>query len=81
MLAGKNEEQTALHRTAETQMKQEADMTTQGKQAGNNLPPHAAQTETLQCGTSAEACGAPRIQREPVRAVWRPAAAVSMRER
>jgi hypothetical protein len=33
MRAGKNEEQTALHRTAETQTKQEADMTTQGKHA------------------------------------------------
>jgi sorbitol-specific phosphotransferase system component IIBC len=35
MIAGKNEEQIALHRTTETQTKKEADMTTQSKQAGN----------------------------------------------
>jgi hypothetical protein len=34
-----------------------------------------------QCRTSGEGSGAPQIQPEPVRAVWRPAAAVSMRER
>jgi hypothetical protein len=31
-------------------------MTTQGKEARNKAPPHAAQTYTLQCGISAEAC-------------------------
>jgi hypothetical protein len=39
-------------------------MTTQGKEARNKAPPQATQTETLQCGTSAEACCAPRIQPE-----------------
>jgi hypothetical protein len=68
MQAGRNKVQTALHRTVETQTKQEANMTTQGKQARNKAPPHATQTEILQCGTSAEACCAPRIQPEPVQA-------------
>jgi hypothetical protein len=81
MLAGKNEEQTEPHRKSETQTEQESDMTTQGKQATNNVPPHATQPETLQCGTSAEACGEPRNQLEPVRAVWRQATAESMRDR
>jgi hypothetical protein len=40
-----------------------------------HLHPHA------KCGTSEVGSSAPRIQPEPVCAVWRPAAAVSIRER
>jgi hypothetical protein len=77
------ETQTKQHFTAQPQKltKLETNMTNQGKQARNKAPLHATQTETLQCGTSAEACCAPRIQPEPVRAVWRPAAAVSIRDK
>jgi hypothetical protein len=73
------------HSTAQLKQKRNkkllANRTTQDKQAKNKAPSHAMQTETLQCGTSAEACGALRIQPEPVREVWRPVAAVSMRDR
>jgi hypothetical protein len=56
-------------------------MTSQGKQARNKALPDTTQSKTLQCGTSAEACGAPRIQPDPVRAVLSPAVSVGMRDR
>jgi hypothetical protein len=39
MLAGKNEEQTALRRTAEARTKQQADMTTQEKELISTASP------------------------------------------